>query len=153
MNKYQYKVQGVDYEVEIVDVDGNTAKVNVNGIPFEVEMKRPITPANKPHHKATQTSVITKSAPQPPQEQPVTPSKAQSYPPASGTKVPSPLPGTITEVKVNVGDIVKEGDTVVILEAMKMQNNIEAECSGTVTAVLVNKGDTVMEGDVLITIG
>mgnify|MGYP007079139375 CR=1 FL=1 len=49
MNKYQYKVQGVDYDVEIVDVEGNIAKVNVNGISFEVEMKRPINPATKPH--------------------------------------------------------------------------------------------------------
>ena len=68
-------------------------------------------------------------------------------------KVTAPLPGTITEVKVKVGDTVKDGDTVVVLEAMKMQNNIEAECNGTVTAVMVDKGDTVMEGDALITIG
>ena len=47
MNKYQYKVQGVDYEVEIEDVDGNIAKVSVNGIPFEVEMKQPIKAAPK----------------------------------------------------------------------------------------------------------
>lgn len=65
----------------------------------------------------------------------------------------APLPGTITEIKVKVGDTVKDGDTVIVLEAMKMQNNIEAEGNGTVTAVLVNKGDTVMEGDALITIG
>lgn len=153
MNKYQYKVQGVDYEVEIVDVEGNIAKVNVNGIPFEVEMKRPIKPSNMPHHKTVQVQAVTKEAPQPTQTQPTTSPKAQPQAAGSGTKVPSPLPGTITDVKVNVGDAVKEGDTVVILEAMKMQNNIEAECSGTVTAVLVNKGDTVMEGDTLITIG
>ena len=63
------------------------------------------------------------------------------------------LPGTITEVKVKEGDTVKAGDTVVVLEAMKMQNSIEAECSGTVTSVIVKPGDTVMEGDALITIG
>ena len=70
----------------------------------------------------------------------------------AGTKVGAPLPGTITEVKVKVGDIVKAGDAVIILEAMKMQNNIEAEVSGTVSSVLVKEGDTVMEGDALITI-
>ena len=56
-------------------------------------------------------------------------------------------------MKVAVGDAVKSGDTVLVLEAMKMQNNIEAENSGTVTSVLVARGDTVMEGAVLITIG
>ena len=71
----------------------------------------------------------------------------------SGTKVLAPLPGTITEIPVKVGDAVAVGDTVIVLEAMKMQNNIEAETSGTVTSVLVSKGDTVMEGAVLVTIG
>ena len=73
----------------------------------------------------------------------------------SGTRlqVLAPLPGTVTEVCVKVGDAVAMGDTVVVLEAMKMQNNIEAENSGTVTSVLVSKGDTVMEGAPLITIG
>lgn len=147
MNKYQYKVQGVDYDVEIVNVEGNIAKVNVNGIPFEVELKQPINPATMPHKP-----VVT-----PPHPQPASTVEAKQEKPAvkessSGTKITAPLPGTITEIKVKVGDTVKDGDTVVVLEAMKMQNNIEAEGNGTVTAILVNKGDTVMEGDTLITI-
>lgn len=145
MNKYQYKVQGVDYDVEIVDVEGNIAKVNVNGISFEVEMKRPINPVTMPHRPKV-SAPVTPAAPMP--EKP----KAAA-PAGAGMKVTAPLPGTITDIKVKVGDTVKDGDTVIILEAMKMQNNIEAECSGTVTSVLVNKGDTVMEGDALITIG
>lgn len=149
MNKYQYKVQGVDYDVEIVNVEGNIAKVNVNGIPFEVELKQPINPANMPHRP-----VVTPPKPQP-QQSAAAPKadKPAANVPTGGTKITAPLPGTITEVKVKVGDTVKDGDTVVVLEAMKMQNNIEAEGSGTVTAILVNKGDTVMEGDALITIG
>ena len=147
MNKYQYKVQGVDYDVEIVNVEGNIAQVNVNGISFEVELKQPINPATMPHKP-----VVT--PPQPAATVPVSqPEKPAANVPTGGTKVTAPLPGTITEVKVKVGDTVKDGDTVIVLEAMKMQNNIEAECNGTVTAVLVNKGDTVMEGDALITIG
>ena len=146
MNKYQYKVQGVDYDVEIVNVEGNIAQVNVNGITFEVELKQPINPATMPHKP-----VVT--PPQPTATAPVSqPEKPAANVPTGGTKVTAPLPGTITEVKVKVGDTVKDGDTVIVLEAMKMQNNIEAECNGTVTAVLVNKGDTVMEGDALITI-
>ncbi len=150
MNKYQYKVQGVDYDVEIIDVEGNIAKVNVNGIPFEVEMKQPINPVSSMPHKP---KVV---APAPVAAQPVkaAPAKAKPAQPAgAGTKVTAPLPGTITDIKVKVGDVVKNGDTIIVLEAMKMQNNIEAECDGTVTSVLVDKGDTVMEGDTLITIG
>jgi len=153
MNKYQYKVQGVDYEVEIVNVEGNIAKVNVNGIPFEVEMNRPINPATMPHKSKVTKPAVHKE--QPTIAAPVAEAPAAAKPAATtgnGMKVVAPLPGTITETKVKVGDVVKEGDTVVILEAMKMQNNIEAECSGTVTSVLVNKGDTVMEGDALVTI-
>ena len=147
MNKYQYKVQGVDYDVEIESVEGNIAKVNVNGISFEVELKQPINarPINKPKVKPAA------AAPAAPAAAPA--KQAPAKPAGTGTKVPAPLPGTITEVKVKEGDTVKAGDTVVVLEAMKMQNSIEAECSGTVTSVIVKPGDTVMEGDALITIG
>lgn len=148
MNKYQYKVQGVDYDVEIEDIDGNIAKVNVNGIPFEVEIKQPIKSAHVIHKPKVAAAPVQKApvaAPAQPQPAPVAA--------GSGTKVLAPLPGTITEIKVSVGDVVKNGDTVVILEAMKMQNNIEAECAGTITSVVVSKGDTVMEGAVLVTIG
>lgn len=150
MNKYQYKVQGVDYDVEIEDVEGNIAKVSVNGISFEVEMKQPIKAAPKaksvvapkPQAPAAQKAAPAASAP-------ATPKPAAG----TGTNVTAPLPGTITDVKVAVGDTVKSGDTVIILEAMKMQNNIEAETSGTITAIHVNKGDSVMEGTALVTIG
>ena len=153
MNKYQYKVQGVDYDVEIVDVEGNIAKVSVNGIPFEVELKEPIKASTMQKH-----TVVKPAAPKAPAApSAATPSPAAPAQPAapagSSTKVTAPLPGTITDVKVKVGDAVKNGDTVVVLEAMKMQNNIEAECNGTVTSVLVNNGDTVLDGAVLITIG
>ena len=67
--------------------------------------------------------------------------------------VKAPLPGTINAINVKVGDKVNVGDVVVVLEAMKMQNNIEAENAGTVTAILVNPGDSVMEGAVMLTIG
>lgn len=144
MNKYQYKVQGVDYDVEIVDVEGNIAKVSVNGIPFEVELKEPIKASQMPKRPTVKPAAPAAAAPK--AEKPAAAA-------GTGTKIKAPLPGTITEMKVKVGDTVKNGDTVVVLEAMKMQNNIEAECDGTVTSVLVNPGDTVMEGDTLITIG
>lgn len=153
MNKYEYKVQGVDYEVEIEEVEGNIAKVSVNGIPFEVEMKQPIKAApkhNKVHVTPPPVSQGAKFS------QPAAPAQAPQKPAqqaGTGRKVVAPLPGTITELKVSVGDTVKTGDTVLILEAMKMQNNIEAECDGTITSILVTQGATVMEGDTLVTIG
>ena len=147
MNTYEYKVQGVDYKVEIEEVEGNIAKVSVNGIPFEVEMKEPVkaTPKVQAVHvtpPVSQGAKFVKPA-----------ASAAPKQEGAGRKVIAPLPGTITEVKVKVGDTVKSGDTVVILEAMKMQNNIEAECSGTITSVLVGQGETVMEGATLVTIG
>ena len=149
MNKFEYKVQGVDYEVEIEEMEGNIAKVSVNGIPFEVELKQPINPA-----KAISRPKVAAPAPAPAQA--AAPAARPAVPAASagaGTAVKAPLPGTITTVNVKVGDKVNVGDTVVVLEAMKMQNNIEAECAGTITAILVNPGDSVMEGASLVTIG
>ena len=60
------------------------------------------------------------------------------------------MPGVIIDVKVNVGDTVKKGDTVVVLEAMKMENNINADRDGKVVAIQVAKGDTVADGAALI---
>ncbi len=146
MNKFEYKVQGVDYEVEIEEMEGNIAKVSVNGIPFEVELKPPINPAKA----ITRPKVV---APAPAAAAPVARPAAPAAPAGAGSPVKAPLPGTISSVNVKVGDKVNVGDTVVVLEAMKMQNNIEAENSGTVTSILVNQGDSVMEGATLITIG
>jgi len=153
-NKFQYKVQGIDYDVEIEEMEGNLAKVKVNGISFEVELKQPINPS----HAITRPKV---EAPKPAQNMSKTTTTASVQPtqaaqPAAaagdGTVIKAPLPGTITTVCVKVGDKVNAGDTVVVLEAMKMQNDIEAECSGTVTSIVVNQGDSVMEGATLLTI-
>ena len=155
MKKYQYKVQGVDYEVEIAEVDGNIAKVNVNGIPFEIEMQKPINAAKHPALAATKKSTVA-AAPVAAAPQPVAkpqPAPAPAAAPAAGTPVKAPLPGTINAINVKVGDQVNVGDVVVVLEAMKMQNNIEAEQAGTVTSIAVNPGDSVMEGTVMLTIG
>ena len=160
MKTYKYKVQGVEYEVEIAEVEGKIAKVNVNGIPFEIEMQKPINAAKHPALAATKRSANTAPA------EPVAPVAAapvqpaakpqpaqQAAPAGAGTPVKAPLPGTINAINVKVGDKVGVGDVVVVLEAMKMQNNIEAENAGTVTSILVNQGDTVMEGAVMLTIG
>jgi biotin carboxyl carrier protein len=163
MKTYKYKVQGVDYEVEITEVEGKIARVNVNGIPFEIEMQKPINAAKHPVLAATKRSaapvVEASTAQSAPAAQPAAAPVAKPQPttaaPAvgAGTAVKAPLPGTINAINVKVGDKVGVGDVVIVLEAMKMQNNIEAESAGTVTSVLVNQGDTVMEGAVMLTIG
>ena len=157
MAKYQYTVKGVDYEVEIQDIEGNIANVTVNGIPFEVEMKQPVK-AGKQKVKLSEGRRTEGSEERRVKSEEFNSSSASaastsSTPTAAaGKPVVAPLPGTINEIKVKVGDKVNAGDTVVILEAMKMQNNIEAETSGTITSINVNKGDAVMEGDTLVTI-
>jgi len=161
MKTYKYKVQGVDYEVEIAEVEGKIAKVNVNGIPFEIEMQKPINAAKHPALAATKRAVATAeaaaAAPVAPAAAPAQAAPAAAAKPATpagaGNAVKAPLPGTITSINVKVGDTVAVGDIVIVLEAMKMQNNIESEYAGTVTAVTVNPGDSVMEGSVLLTIG
>ena len=152
--KYQYTVKGVDYEVEIQDIEGNIANVTVNGIPFEVEMKQPVKAGKQKVKLGGEQTIKSENN----NSSSTSAAKATAAPiakptaAAAGKPVVAPLPGTINEIKVKVGDKVNAGDTVVILEAMKMQNNIEAETSGTITGINVNKGDAVMEGDTLVTI-
>lgn len=150
MNKYQYKVKGIDYEVEINEVEGNLAKVTVNGIPFEVEMKQPIKASTILQHTAVAHPKPVASTPTEPVS--ATENNRPEATSATGSPLKAPLPGTITSIDVKAGDKVNEGDTVVVLEAMKMQNNIEAEQNGTVKEILVKQGDTVAEGATLLVI-
>ena len=164
MKKYQYKVQGVDYEVEITDIEGKIARVNVNGIPFEVEMQKPINAAKHPalaaiKRGATSAPVAPAASPTPaPAAKPAAASSAPAAAPVpaastTGNAVKAPLPGTITAINVKEGDKVNVGDVVIVLEAMKMQNNIETEYAGTINSIKVVNGDAVKEGSVLLTIG
>ncbi len=141
MKEYKYKIKGVPYDVKINSIEENIAKVEVNGVEFEVELEKPVaTP--KPVVRAVAAPVKT-----------IEPPKAAQEAVAAGVVgVRAPLPGTIVDIKVAVGAEVKKGQTLIVLEAMKMENNIDAECDGKITSVKVNKGDTVMEGAVLVTI-
>ena len=83
----------------------------------------------------------------------VAPAPAPAPAAGEGTEVNSPMPGTIMGVKVNVGDAVKEGQVIMILEAMKMENDIVAPCDGSVTSIVVKQGDSVDSNQLLATIG
>ena len=148
MKTYRFKINGNDYEVAINSVEGKNASVTVNGTAYQVELEEaPAAPVQAP--------VAAPAASAPAQS----PAPAQASAPAapvaaagSGKAVTSPLPGVIIAVKVNVGDKVKAGQEVAVLEAMKMENSIEATHDGTVTAINVAKGDSVLEGAPIVTI-
>lgn len=143
MKQYKYTINGNKYEVEIGDIVDNIASVKVNGEDYKVEMEPEPEPEKK---KVVLGKPKTKTAGN---DAPATASKANVN---TNNAVKAPLPGTIVEVKVAVGDEVQAGDIVVVLEAMKMANNLEAEKSGKVTAVLVQEGQSVMEDDALVVI-
>lgn len=140
MKTFKYIIDGKEYQVEITDVVDNKAQVTVNGNDFQVEME-------------VQPEAEKKAVTQLPQSD----EKVETEPSTTGQvnteqAIKAPLPGVITEIKVSVGDQVKAGDTVVVLEAMKMANNIEAEKDGTVTAICIKQGESVMEDTPLVVI-
>jgi biotin carboxyl carrier protein len=152
MKEYKFKINGNEYNVAINSVEGNIADVTVNGKSYQVEMEN--APAAAPVQAVPVAPAVTVSAPIP-QAAPAAPAPAPApatKPAGAGKAVTSPLPGVIIGVKVNVGDVVKPGQVVAVLEAMKMENDIEAEFGGTVTAVNVAKGDSILEGAVIVTI-
>lgn len=141
MKEYKYTINGNKYEVAINGIEENVATVVVNGEEYKVEMEKEPEPVKK--------KVVVRPVAQP--EKPVT-SGSSSNKINANNAVKAPLPGVIVEVKVAVGDEVKAGDTVVVLEAMKMANNLETEKAGKVTAVLVQAGESVMEDTPLVVI-
>ena len=145
MKKYKIKINGSEYEVNIHKVEGNLANLTVNDVEFDVEIEGLMTnptrmstkPAKKPEASEMQSST------------PVTKPHAVS---TSAHAVKSPLPGVILDVRAKPGDSVKLGQVIMTLEAMKMENNIEADRAGIIEKVNPSKGDSVLEGDVLFTI-
>lgn len=140
MKEYKYTIDGNKYEVALNEVNDTTAKVTVNGTEYTVEWEKPVE--EKPVVKVQPVTAkpVATAAPA------ATPAAA----PVSGNAIKTPLPGVIIDVKVKVGDTVKKGDTVVVLEAMKMENNINADRDGKVVAIQVAKGDTVADGAALV---
>ena len=147
MKEYKYKINGNLYNVVIGDIEENIAHVEVNGTHYTVEMeKKPKSaPAPKP---VVRPAAKPAAAPAPAAAAPA------AKPVAGGAKsgVKSPLPGVILDIKCNVGDEVKKGQTIIILEAMKMENSINADRDGKIAAINVSKGESVLEGTDLVII-
>lgn len=163
MKQYNFKINGNEYNVTINSVDGNVADVTVVAS-YKVELGGGASSISvqsgasaQPVQAAPQAAPAPASQPaQAPAAPAAQPAAAPSPAPAAsgaGKPVTSPLPGVIVDITVKVGDAVKAGQKVAVLEAMKMENDIEADREGTVTAIHVNKGDSVLEGVPIVTIG
>lgn len=151
MKTYSYTINGAAYDVQIASIKGNVAKVNVNGLAFDVEIHGNLTEGDLPNAPAGAAPAAAPAAPVAAAAPAAAPAAKGAA--GAGTPVKAPLPGVILKVLVTPGQNVKKGDTVLVLEAMKMENNITAECDGAVTGICIAAGDTVMEGDTLVTIG
>lgn len=136
MKTYKFKINGNDYEVAVKDINGQNVNVEVNGKAYTVEMAE-APKAEKPKPVVARPAAAPTAAP--------TAAPSRSTAGAVGA-TKSPLPGTVLSVNVTVGQTVKASDVALVLEAMKMENNINCGKDGVVKAVYVQKGDNVLEG-------
>lgn len=143
MRKFRVVVNGITYEVEVEEV--GTEKV--------VSKPAAAPVASVPERQEEVTTGPAKEAREPVKKQNIPPASPASPAVAGGTKVEAPMPGTILDIRVKIGDSVSTGDVLLILEAMKMENEITAPQSGTVKEIVVSKGASVNSGDVLVVLG
>jgi len=139
MKSYKFTINGNEYSVDIHDIENNIVQLDVNGTPYNVEVDRKI--------KSTKTPTIVRH------DSPG-PKKPEIDKSAEGTAFPilSPLPGLIVDIYVRPGDILKQGQKILSMEAMKMVNQILSEKDGVVESVKVVSGQNVLQGETLIEI-
>ena len=138
MKDFKFKIAGRDYTTKVEEQENGALLVTVNGKAYEVELPEQAHAAHKTIVKAAASAA------------PSAPSAAPSAAAAKGNTMGAPLPGTITKVIAQAGQKVKKGDVLIVMEAMKMANDIVAEADGTVKAVCVSVGQSVNQGDALI---
>ena len=146
MKKFKFTIHGNQYDVEILNIEDNIAEIEVNGTTYKVEVDKNLKPSKTP------VLVRPKAVPSTDSDKATVKTSKPTAPKGVG-HVKSPLPGVILNVTVKEGDFVKSGDRLLVLEAMKMENNIEADKEGFVKSILVKQGDSVLEGDILVEIG
>ena len=142
MKKFKFTISGKQYEVEVQSFENDKAQVVVNGTQYEVDVER----------EKEEVKPVA-AAPRPAAPKAETPKAAPAAGDANGFKALAPLPGTIMQIFVNVGDQVKRGDKILMYEAMKMENNFLAEVDGEIKDIKVRVGDNVLQGAVLVVIG
>jgi biotin carboxyl carrier protein len=138
MKKFNFSINGNKYHVHIKDIEDNIASVEVNGTPYSVEIEQEV--------KKVKTPKLIR--------QEVKPKPGEGHivkkPSTGGHQILAPLPGSIFKMLTKEGDAVKKGDTLLIMEAMKMENNVMADKDGTVKEIKVKEGDAVLQSDVLV---
>jgi len=136
MKNFKFKIKGNNYNVKILSHEGNEIQLEVNGTSYSAEMKEEI--------KKVKTPTLVRAASKRPSE----PLKVN--PSSSKTKIVAPIPGVVLSLDVKVGDTIKVGDRLLVLEAMKMENNIVSEKTGTITALNVAVGQQVLQNETMI---
>ena len=138
MKRFKFTIRGHDYDVEVTSLEGQVARVEVNGTKYKVEIQTEKQTSKTP-------KLVRKEVPRA-KDSHVIKKDAALY------QVKAPLPGIIMQLKVKVGDEVKRGDTLLVYEAMKMENKLASEREGIVKSIKVNAGDSILQGDVLLEI-
>jgi biotin carboxyl carrier protein len=136
MKNFKFRIHENNYNVKIVSHEEDIIELEVNGTSYSVRMKDEI--------KKTKTPTLVRSA----SKRPTEPIKVN--PSSSKTKIVAPIPGVILSIDVKVGDTIKVGDRLLVLEAMKMENNITSEKAGTVSAIQIKVGQQVLQSEVMI---
>ena len=147
--EFSFKINGAEYKCAVEEIEAGLTEVTVNGKKYTVETEKPVAPAPKAA-PAPAAAAPTAAAPAAPKAAPAPKAAAPAAAAAAGAQVKSPLPGSVVKVCVNEGQDVKKGDTLLILESMKMENPILAEQDGKVAQVAVAAGQTVMQDDLLV---
>jgi biotin carboxyl carrier protein len=136
MKSYKFKVNDNGYTVNIKSHEDNIISLEVNGTSYEVKMKEDV--------KKTKTPTLVRAA----SKRPAEPLKVN--PKSQKTKIVAPIPGVVLSIDVKVGDTLKVGDRMLVLEAMKMENNIVCEKAGTITAINIVVGQQVLQDELMI---
>lgn len=160
MRKYEVSINNKQYSVVVKKYTNQDAELEINGKPYQVTFDEPIagSPPNAQQVTAPPVQNFQPGTPPPqPQTQPASteiPKTAPTAPPVSegGINITAPIPGSVLSILVKVGDNVADGQTVIKMEAMKMENDINAIGGGTVKSINVSVGDAVNQGQILMTI-
>jgi len=140
MKNFKFTIKGHDYAVEIIKIEGTQAEIEVNGTPYLVDIHKEVKRVETP-------KLVRKAVPTPKDA-----SEIKKAPDAHLTKMLAPLPGNIIQIMVKEGDNISKGSKILIMEAMKMENDVLSEKDGIVRTIRVKAGDTVLQGDVLVEI-